>query len=151
ADRYETLLFIAGTSYDRVNFSPAWRSEHFLVQRTQLDLAEELTQVAVDTNSLHDISTELEDIAGAMLDDATRVQVATRRAVLESVWTQLIDRVAALVRVADLVTRSEGDHSAMDVVQKAHSLDNRIDALVSRAGNRELSADNTHFVGDQIT
>ncbi|QCB51856.1 hypothetical protein E5720_17225 [Rhodococcus sp. PAMC28707] len=151
ADRYETLLFIAGTSYDRVNSSRAWKSEQFLIQRTQLDLAEELTQVAVDTNSLQEISTELDDIARVMLDDATRVQVATRRAALESVWSQLIDRVAALVRVADLVTRAAGDHSAMDVVQKARSLDNRIDALVSRAGNRELSADNTHFVGDQIT
>ncbi|SNS91645.1 hypothetical protein [Rhodococcoides kyotonense] len=151
ADRYEALLFLAGASYDRVQASPAWRSEHFMVQRTQLDLADELTQVAVDAHSLHEINDELDGIAAMMFDDATRDQVATRRRALDAVWAQLIDRVAALVRVADLVTRAEGELRTMDVVQKAHSLDDRIDGLVARAGNRELSADNTHFVGDQLS
>ncbi|NIL75027.1 hypothetical protein [Rhodococcus sp. B10] len=149
-DRYETLLFLAGSSYDRVQASPAWRSEHFVVQRTQLDLADELTQVAVDANALREISSELEGVATMMFDDVTRDQVATRRTALDAVWRQLIDRVAALVRVADLVTRAEGEVRTMDVVQKARSLDDRIDALIARAGNRELSADNTHFVGDQL-
>lgn len=149
-DRYETMLFLAGSSVDQVRTSPAWRSEHFLVQRTQLDLVDELTQVAVDVESLRDIDDELDGIAAMMFDDATRAQVATRRAALDTVWSQLIDRVAALVRVADLVTRAEGDLRTMDVMQKAHSLDSRIDALVARAGHRELSADNTHFVGDQL-
>lgn len=151
ADKYETLLFLAGASFDRVQASPAWHSEHFLVQRTQLDLADELTQVAVDAHSLRGISFELDGIASMMFDDATRDQVATRRTALDAVWAQLIDRVAALVRVADLVSRAEGELRTMDVIEKAHSLDDRIDALVARAGNRELSAANTHFVGDQLT
>lgn len=150
ADRYETMLFAAGTSVDRIHASPAWRSDHFLVQRTQLDLEEELTQVAVDVHSLRGIDDELDGIETLMFDDATRAQVATRRAALDTVWSQLVDRVAALVRVADLVTHAEGDLRTMDVIQKAHSLDSRIDALVARAGHRELSADNTHFVGDQL-
>lgn len=150
SDRYETMLFLAGSAFDQVQSSPAWRSEHFVVQRTQLDLVEELTQVAVDVNSLRDIDDELDGIAAMMFDDATRAQVASRRAALDTVWAQLIDRVAALVRVADLVTRAEGDLKTMDVMQKAHSLDGRIDDLVARAGHRELSADNTHFVGDQL-
>lgn len=149
-DRYETMLFLAGTSFDQVHASPAWRSEHFLVQRTQLDLTDELTQVAVDVNSLREIDDELDGIAAMMFDDATRAQVASRRAALDTVWTQLIERVAAVVRVADLVTRAEGDLRTLDVMEKAHSLDGRIDALVARAGHRELSADNTHFVGDQL-
>ena len=139
-DRYETILFVAGSSVDRVHASPAWRSEHFLVQRTQLDLTDELTQVAVDVNSLR----------AMMFDAATRARVASRRAALDSVWTQLIDRVAALVRVDELVHRAEGELRTMDVMHKAHSLDDRIDALVARAGNREISADNTNFVGDQL-
>lgn len=149
-DRYETLLFLAGSSIDQVQSSPAWRSDHFVVQRTQLDLVDELTQVAVDTNSLREIADELDGIAAMMFDDATRAQVASRRTALDAVWSQLVDRVAALVRVADLVTRAEGDLRTLDVVEKAHSLDDRIDSLIARAGNRELSADNTHFVGDQL-
>ncbi len=149
-DRYETLLFLAGSSYDRVQRSSAWKSEHFVVQRTQLDLADELTQVAVDTQSLCEISDELDGIARMMFDDATRAQVASRRSALDAVWAQLVDRVAALVRVADLVAHAEEDLRTMDVMRKAHSLDDRIDALVARAGNRELSAANTNFVGDQL-
>ncbi|WP_072806522.1 hypothetical protein [Rhodococcoides yunnanense] len=151
SDRYETLLFLAGASFDRVRASPAWRSEHFVVQRTQLDLADELTQIAVDAHSLREIDSELDGIAALIFDGATRTQVATRRTALDAVWAQLIDRVAALVRVADLVNRAEGELRTMDVIQQAHSLDDRIDALVARAGNRELSAANTHFVGDQLT
>ena len=30
------------------------------------------------------------------------------------------------------------------------SLDSRIDELISRSGDRELSAENTHHVGDQF-
>lgn len=149
-DRYETMLFLAGSSLDQIHASPAWRSEHFLVQRSQLDLIDELTQVAVDVNSLQSIDDELDGIAAMMFDDDTRAQVASRRTALASVWSQLIDRVAALVRVSELVRRAEGDLRTMDVVAKAHSLDSRIDDLVARAGHRELSADNTHFVGDQL-
>lgn len=149
-DRYETLLFLAGSSFDLIQASPAWRSEHFVVQRTQLDLTDELTQVAVDVHSLRHIDDELDGIAALMFDDATRAQVASRRKALDSVWSQLIDRVAALVRVAELVTHAEGDLRTLDVMQKARSLDGRIDDLVARAGHRELSADNTHFVGDQL-
>ncbi|MGB7382325.1 MAG: hypothetical protein WA927_03675 [Rhodococcus sp. (in: high G+C Gram-positive bacteria)] len=149
-DRYETILFVAGSSVDRVHASPAWRSEHFLVQRTQLDLTDELTQVAVDVNSLRAIDYELDGVAAMMFDAATRAQVASRRSALDSVWTQLIDRVAALVRVDELVHRAEGELRTMNVIHKAHSLDDRIDALVARAGNREISADNTNFVGDQL-
>ncbi|MET0199199.1 MAG: hypothetical protein ABW364_18375 [Rhodococcus fascians] len=149
-DKFEALLFLAGHSVDRIHTSPAWRSDHFLVQRTQLDLIDELTQISVDVHSLQGIGDELDGIAAMMFDDATRAQVSTRRTALGTVWSQLIDRVAALVRVADLVTHAEGDLRTMDVMQKAQSLDSRIDALVARAGQRELSADNTHFVGDQF-
>ncbi|MGA9872151.1 MAG: hypothetical protein WBQ44_13545 [Rhodococcus sp. (in: high G+C Gram-positive bacteria)] len=150
SNRYETMLFVAGTNYDRIHRSPAWRSEHFLVQRTQLDLADELTQVAVDVKTLREIDDELDGIAAMMFDDATAAQVASRRAALDVVWSQIVDRVAAIVRVADLVTHSEGELATMDIMARAHSLDDRIDDLVARAGHRELSADNTHFVGDQL-
>lgn len=150
SDRYETILFLAGSNYDRIQSSPAWRSEHFVVQRTQLDLADELTQVAVDVDALREIDDELDGIAAMMFDDATRAQVASRRSALDVVWSQIVDRVAAVVRVADLVTRMESDLPTMDVMARAHGLDDKIDAIVARAGHRELSADNTHFVGDQL-
>lgn len=150
ADRYDTLLFAAGTSFDRVERSPAWRSEYFEVQRNQLDLADELTQISVDVQSLRQVSKELDAIANTVFDDVTRTQVRTRRTALDAVWTQLVDRVAALSRVAELVTQAEGRLETMNVMARAQSLDTRIDDLVARAGFRELSTDNTHHVGDQV-
>lgn len=147
-DRYDTLLFLAGSLYDRIDGSAAWHSEHFAIQRAQLDLADELTQIAVDTVALAGIVTEL-DRAAASTTEA-REHVASRRAALEPVWEQLLDRVAALARIGDLLVQAETQLQTMASMRRATSLDDRIDALIARSGSRELSAENTHHVGDQL-
>ncbi|MCZ4562155.1 hypothetical protein O4160_15040 [Rhodococcus sp. IEGM 1401] len=149
-DRYDTLLFLAGTSFDRVRRSPAWQSTYFEIQRNQLDLFVELTEIAVDAASLRTVATELNRIGETMVDEETAAQVESRRGALEVVWKQLTGRVAALVRLANVVESSETEARTSDAMARAHSLDDRIDDLVGRSGSREMSAENTHFVGDQV-
>lgn len=147
-DRYDTLLFLAGTLYDRIEGAPVWHSEHFAIQRAQLDLADELTQIAVDTVALHGIVGELD---GAVLSSPeAREHVQSRRDALAPVWDQLVVRVAALARIGDLLDQVESHLRAMESMRWTTSLDTRIDELIARSGNRELSADNTHHVGDQF-
>ena len=149
-DRYDTLLFLAGTSFDRIRRSPAWQSTVFEIQRNQLDLFVELTEISVDASSLRTVANELNRIGETMVDEETAAQVESRRGALEVVWTQLTGRVAALVRLANLVESSEDEARTSDAMARAHSLDDRIDDLVGRSGSREMSAENTHFVGDQV-
>ncbi|QCQ90386.1 hypothetical protein [Rhodococcus sp. SGAir0479] len=147
-DRYDTLLFLAGTLYDRIEGSGAWHSEHFSIQRAQLDLADELTQIAVDTVALHGIVGELDGALSSTPE--AREHVASRRAALEPVWDQLVERVAALARIGDLLAHAESQLRAVASMRWATGLDHRIDELIARSGNRELSAENTHQVGDQL-
>ncbi|MDG3012593.1 hypothetical protein G4X40_20850 [Rhodococcus sp. D2-41] len=150
ADGYETLLYLAGALYDRIDGSPAWHSDHFVMQRVQLDLAEELTQIAVDTVALRGLLAELDAVQRSARDQRTREQVDARRDALRPVWNQLIERVAALVRIAELLTRAEEQLRSITAIERTMSLDSRIDDLIARSGNRELSAENTHNVGDQF-
>ncbi|MGW0172360.1 hypothetical protein ACWDUM_00800 [Rhodococcus sp. NPDC003322] len=149
-DRFDALLFLAGALYDRIDGSAAWHSEYFAVQRVQLDLADELTQIAVDAVALRGIGGELDDALRVAHGDAARDQIRSRQRSLEPVWDQLVERVAALARIGDLLGDAEGQLRSMAAVQRTMSLDSRIDDLVARAGNRELSTENTHHVGDQI-
>ncbi|MDH6281647.1 hypothetical protein [Prescottella agglutinans] len=148
ADRYDTLLFLAGTLYDRIEGSAAWHSEYFAVQRAQLDLAEELAQIAVDTVALYGIVGELDNALESTPE--AREHVESRRDALAPVWDQLVERVAALARIGDLLAQAEIQLRAMESMRWATSLDSRIDELIARSGNRELSAENTHQVGDQL-
>ncbi|BCN48250.1 hypothetical protein GS491_20695 [Rhodococcus hoagii] len=147
-DRYDTLLFLAGTLYDRIEGAPVWHSEHFAIQRAQLDLGEELTQIAVDTVALHGIVGELDDAVQSSPE--AREHVQSRRDALTPVWDQLVVRVAALARIGDLLDQVESHLRATESMRWATSLDTRIDELIARSGDRELSADNTHHVGDQF-
>ncbi|MGV9744194.1 hypothetical protein ACWDTG_04685 [Rhodococcus zopfii] len=148
ADRYDTLLYLAGSLYDRIETSTAWNSEQLVVQRAQLDLADELTQIAVDTVALRGLLAELADAARTA--PAARPGLEVRARALEAVWDQLVDRVAALARIGDLLTMAEEQMRHDRVAERTASLDERIDRLIGRSGTRELSAENTHFVGDQV-
>jgi hypothetical protein len=150
ADRFDALLFLAGTLFDRIEGSAAWHSDHFAVQRVQLDLADELTQIAVDAVALRGIGGELFAAANAARTEAARTQIRARQQALVPVWDQLVDRVAALARIGDLLAEAEDQLQSMAAVRRTMSLDSRIDELIARSGSRELSADNMHFVGDQI-
>lgn len=150
ADSYDTLLYLAGMLFDRIDGSEVWHSEHFAIQRYQLDLAEELTQIAVDTIALRGIRIELEEALRATHSDGARRQIEARQNALKPVWDQLVDRVAALARIGDLLSRAEVQLRSVLAVNRAMSLDSRIDELIARSGDRELSAENTHNVGDQF-
>lgn len=150
SDSHDTLLFLAGMLFDRIDGSPVWHSEYFVVQRRQLDLAEELTQIAVDTVALRGLVRELDDALRATTGHSGREQVRARQNALRPVWDQLVDRVAALARIGDLLTRAEVQLRSVLAVNRAMSLDSRIDGLLARSGERELSAANTHYVGDQF-
>ncbi|WP_137725365.1 hypothetical protein [Prescottella subtropica] len=147
-DRFDTLLFLTGLLCDRIEGSAAWHSEHFALQRAQLDLADEVTQIAVDAVALSGIVAEL-DTAAASTPEA-RDHVTSRRTAIEPVWDQLVDRVAALARIGDLLSQAETQLRAAASMRWATSLDTRIDDLIARSGNRELSAANTRQVGDQL-
>ncbi|KAF0964462.1 hypothetical protein [Rhodococcus sp. T7] len=150
ADSYDTLLYLAGMLFDRIDGSEVWHSEHFAVQRYQLDLAEELTQIAIDTVALRGIRIELDEALRATHSDGARRQIEARQNALKPVWDQLVDRVAALARIGDLLSRAEVQLRSVLAVNRAMSLDSRIDELIARSGDRELSAENTHNVGDQF-
>lgn len=147
-DRYDTLLFLAGSLYDRIEASAAWRSDYFEVQRAQLDLAEEVTQIAVDTVALRDLLDELH--AAIRTAPEARSGLESRVAALEPVWGQILARVTALARIGDLLTRAEDHVHLTRLAQRTAHLDQRIDDLIGRSGARELSAENTDFVVDQL-
>lgn len=150
ADPYDALLFLAGTLYDRIDGSATWHSEHFAIQRHQLDLGVELSQIAVDAIALRGITGELAYALRGTYGDAAREQIRSRQQALGPVWGQLVERVAALARIADLVGQAEVALQSVMAVRKTMSLDSRIDELIARSGNRELSVENTHYVGDQL-
>ncbi|NLE82260.1 MAG: hypothetical protein GX610_22310 [Rhodococcus sp.] len=150
ADPYDALLFLAGMLYDRINGSSTWHSEHFAIQRHQLDLGLELTQIAVDAIALRGITGELAQALRGTYGDAAREQIRSRQQALGPVWGQLVERVAALARIGDLVAQAEVALRSVMAVRHTMSLDSRIDELIARSGNRELSVENTHFVGDQF-
>ncbi|NLU83937.1 hypothetical protein [Rhodococcus sp. HNM0569] len=145
ADRYDTALFLAASVVDRIEATEAWHSEHFAVQRYQLDPWQELLQIAVDTTELRGVVGELGTL------EERGAPVASRRRALDDVWKQLLARVAALVRVGDLLARADDALRATRAADRAAGLDARIDRLLSRSGNRELSVDNARHVGDQIS
>jgi hypothetical protein len=151
ADRYDTLLYLAGNLYDRISNSAAWHSDHFAVQRAQLGLPEELTQISVDTAALRMIVAELNAALEHTRDAATAAHIRSRFETLVPVWDQLVERVSALARIGDLLTLAEERLRSINVVKRAMSVDGRIDELIARSGLRELSAANTHQVGDQFS
>lgn len=150
AGRYDALRYLAGNVYDRIESSNAWHSDHFVIQRNQLDLADEVTQISVDTVALRSILAELDEAASFARDEGTRASIDSRTEALGAVWDQLVERAAALARIADLVSRAEDQLSSQRAALHAASLDSRIDDLLARSGSRELSAANTHHVGDQF-
>jgi hypothetical protein len=152
ADRFDTMLFLAGTYHDRIQASKMWRSEVFAIQRSQLDVGEELIQISIDVTELADVETELTAAfeEGDARDEVGRREVLLRKGDLIPVWDQLVDRVAALSRIVDQLVDAERDHRTLGALQRTVDLDGKIGDLIARSGSRELSADNTHNVGDQI-
>ena len=59
-DGYETLMFLAAHYYDRIMRNPAWRSDHFAVQRTQVNLHAELAEIVADVIALRSVRIDLD-------------------------------------------------------------------------------------------
>lgn len=150
-DGYETLLYVAGNAYDRITRSQVWRSDHFAVQRSQINVHAELAEIAADVVSLRTVRIELDQVrAVADSDQRLADQLRSREAELRPVWVQLIERVAALWEVADAVAAAAQELQVLDQVNYAGTIDHRIDHLIARSGERELSAENTRRLSGQL-
>ncbi len=139
-DRYEVLLYIAGAVYDRVVDSRSAASGELDEQLMQLDLATDLVQISADATQLSDVWGQLRGAPG--LADGTRSSE------LDRVWDELVDRVVALSAVGDLV--DEADKRPVPRAEVAASVDQQIDELVRRSGQRELSIAGARRVAAQL-
>ncbi|CAM3201137.1 hypothetical protein DFJ75_4527 [Williamsia muralis] len=150
-DGYETLLYVAGSAYDRIVRSPVWRSDHFSAQRTQINLHAELAEISADVINLRTVRIELDRVrVVAASDERLGEQLRSREAELRPVWSQLIARVAALADVADAVAAAAHELRILEQVNYAGTIDHRIDQLIGRSGERELSAENTRRLSEQL-
>ncbi|GAC67711.1 hypothetical protein [Gordonia soli] len=150
-DGYETVLFIAGHYYDRVVGNPAWRSDHFAAQRTQVNLQAELAEIAADVIALRAVRIDLDrSKRDAGFDAAFAEQIDQRETTLRPVWTELLDRVQALVEVAHVVESAAIELRILAEYDKAATIDDRIDQLIARSGDREISADNSRRLTEQV-
>ncbi|MFT4042867.1 MAG: hypothetical protein QM673_06875 [Gordonia sp. (in: high G+C Gram-positive bacteria)] len=150
-DGYETLLFIAAHYYDRITINPAWRSDHFAMQRTQVNLHAELAEIAADVIALRAVRVELDRAKrSGGFDHAFAEQIDRRESVLRPVWTELIDRVQALAEVAHVVESAAVELRILAEYNRAATIDDRIDALIARSGDREISVDNAKRLTEQV-
>lgn len=150
-DGYEALLFIAGHYYDRIMMNPAWRSDHFAVQRTQVNLHAELVEIAADVIALRAVRVDLDRAKrNGGFDQTFAEQLDRRETTLRPVWTELLDRVQALSEVAHVVESAATELRILAEYNKAATLDDRIDALVARSGDREISMDNAKRLSEQV-
>ncbi|MDF0530455.1 hypothetical protein P0W64_13175 [Tsukamurella sp. 8F] len=143
-DRYEVLLYVAGAVYDRVVDSRSAHSGELDEQLLQLDLATDLVQISADATALGDVWGNLRGAPG-LADGA-------RSGELDRVWNELVDRVVALSAVGDLVDAEDkrigADKRSRSEV--AASVDEQIDELVRRSGERELSIAGARRVAAQL-
>lgn len=159
SDRYDTLRYLAGNYFDRIRQSRAWYSDWFAVQRAQLDPITELIDTAIDIEELRRLDVELTRVervetartaVSGAADEVGAREIGKRRTALDPVWFELVERVAASARLVDLLEDTDRHIAAAPTASAAAAMDSRIDRLIARSGQREISTDNTHYVGDQL-
>lgn len=151
ADGYETLMFVAAHYYDRIVGNRAWLSDHFEVQRTQVNLHAELAEIAADIIALRAIRIDLDrSKRNGGFDKEFAAQIDRRETTLRPVWTELIDRVQALTEVAHVVESAAVELRVLAEYDRAATIDERIDGLIARSGDREISADNSRRLTEQV-
>ncbi|KJR08530.1 MULTISPECIES: hypothetical protein [Gordonia] len=151
ADGYEALLFVAGHYYDRIRTNPAWLSDHFEMQRVQVNLHAELAEIASDVVALRALRVDLDrarDNGG--FDPGFVAHIREREEALRPVWTELIDRVHALIDICATVESAAVELRLLNEFDRATTIDARIDHLLSRSGDRELSADHSRRLSQQV-
>ncbi|MXP21612.1 hypothetical protein GIY30_09645 [Gordonia sp. HNM0687] len=150
-DGYETLLFVAGHFYDRVVGNPAWLSDHFEVQRTQVNLHAELAEIAADVIALRAVRIDLDRAKrNGGFDQSFADHIDRREKTLRPVWTELIDRVQALGEVAAVVESAAVELRVLAEYNRTTTIDERIDELIARSGDREMSVDNAKRLTEQV-
>lgn len=150
-DGYEAMLFIAGHYYDRIIGNPAWRSDHFQVQRTQVNLHAEVAEIAADVIALRAVRVDLDHAKrNGGFDPVFAAQIDKRETSLRPIWTELIDRVQALSEVAHVVESAAAELRILAEYNRAATIDDRIDALIARSGDREISMDNAKRLSEQV-
>ncbi|GAB32233.1 hypothetical protein [Gordonia otitidis] len=150
-DGYETLMFLAAHYYDRIMRNPAWRSDHFAVQRTQVNLHAELAEIVADVIALRSVRIDLDRAKrNGGFDAAFAAQIDRRETALRPVWTELIDRVQAIGDVAHVVESAAIELQILSEYNRAATIDDRIDALIARSGDREISVDNAKRLSEQV-
>lgn len=152
ADGYETLLFVAGHYFDRIRTNPAWLSDHFEMQRVQVNLNAELAEISSDIVALRALRVDLDRArANGGFDQGFAAHLAEREAALRPVWTELIDRVQALISMCETVESAAVELRLLNEFDRATTIDARIDHLLSRSGDRELSADHSRRLAEQVS
>lgn len=150
-DGYETLLYVAGSYYDRIQRSPAWASDHFVVQRSQVNLHAELAEIAADVIALRAVRVDLDRaLRNGGFDRAFVDHISAKEQELRPVWTQLIERVQALAGVANVMDSAGVELRLLGEYNRATTIDDRIVDLVARSGSREISADNSKRLSEQV-
>ncbi|GAB08349.1 hypothetical protein GOARA_008_00490 [Gordonia araii NBRC 100433] len=150
-DGYEALLYVAGQYYDKIFASPAWRSDHFTVQRSQVNLHAELAEIAADVVALRSVRVDLDRaMRNGGFDPAFVEHISAKEQELRPVWIQLIERVQALAEVSHVMDSATVELRLLDEYDRASTIDDRIVELVSRSGSREISADNSKRLTEQV-
>lgn len=130
-DSYDTALYILGVVIDRMDCSAAWHSDVLATQATSIDITAEVMEVARDLVELRSVSAELH-----MRDVQHGVASPQRLHQLGDVWAELVDRVVALVALADAVDTVDAELVRWSDYRSVDDLDDRIDNLVARSGFR---------------
>jgi len=111
--------------------SAAWHSDVLATQATSIDITAEVMEVARDLVELRSVSAELH-----MRDVQHGVASPQRLHQLGDVWAELVDRVVALVALADAVDTVDAELVRWSDYRSVDDLDDRIDNLVARSGFR---------------
>jgi hypothetical protein len=121
------------------------------LQRTQVNLHAELAEISSDVIALRAVRIDLDRAKrrGGFDKDFAQ-QIDKREEALRPVWSELIDRVQALGEVAHVVESAAVELRILDEYNRAATIDDRIDALISRSGDREVSVDNSKRLTEQV-
>ncbi|MGD5605310.1 hypothetical protein QUT13_22615, partial [Xanthomonas citri pv. citri] len=116
-----------------------------------MNLHSELAEIAADVIALRAVRVDLDRAKrNGGFDRAFAEQIDRRETTLRPVWSELIDRVQALSDVAHVVESAATELRILAEYNKAATIDDRIDALVARSGDREISMDNAKRLSEQV-
>ena len=99
---------------DRLDRSPAWHGDALAAQASSIDITAEVMEVASDI-------VELRDVSAALRKRGLQHGVTHRNRLRElgEVWTELVDRVVALVALADAVRQDIAESGRVMAVARS--------------------------------